>query len=178
MDKEIILKSLDEIKELVNNDKNFKYKNTVNFNCKRIKNELEIIEKSKNIDIVYSYKGSENDNANLREVLGCLEYLYCEPEDYRNNGRAKDYKTIKNYILNIQKSKQYLKWDDLNFREEKQKMKVLLNGKEYRLSYFTDGIYRFIDLLTNEEKYQIYRYVDCYSYEVQFFNNLHLEVLE
>lgn len=45
MDKEVILKSLDEIKELVNDDKKFKYKNIVNFNCKRIEKELESVEK-------------------------------------------------------------------------------------------------------------------------------------
>ena len=45
MDKEVILKSLDEIKELVNDDKKFKYKNIVNFNCKRIEEELESVEK-------------------------------------------------------------------------------------------------------------------------------------
>lgn len=176
MDKEVVLKSLDEIKELVNDDKKFKYKNIVNFNCKPIEKELETIEKYKNTDAIDNYEGFKNDDANLREALGCLECMYCEPEDYRGNDRAKDYKIIKNYILKTQESKQYLKWEDLKFREEKQTMQVLLNGKEYKLSYFTDGIYKFIDLLTDKGKYQIYRYVDCYSYEVQFFNDLHLEV--
>lgn len=178
INKEVILKSLDEIKELVYDDKKFKYKNTVNFNCERIKKELEAIEKCKNTDIIDNYEGFKNNNTNLREALGCLECLYCEPEDYKNIDRAKDYKTIKNYILKMQKSKQYLKWEDLDFKKEEQIMKVLLNGKEYRLSYFTDGICKVIDLLTNNGKYQIYRHVDCYSYDVQFFNDLHLEKVE
>ena len=74
--------------------------------------------------------------------------------------------------------KHYLKWEDLEFKEEEQTMKVLLNGKEYKLSYFTDGIYKFIDLLTDNGKYQMGRYVDCYSYNVQFFNDLRLERVE
>ena len=68
MDKEVILKSLDEIKELVNDDKKFKYKNIVNFNCKRIEEELEVI-----------------DNTNSGEALECLECLYCEPEGCGNS---------------------------------------------------------------------------------------------
>ena len=115
--KEVILKSLDEIKELVNDDKKFKYKNTVNFNCERIKKELEAIEKCKNTDIIDSYEGFKNNNTNLREALGCLECLYCEPEDYRGSDRAKDYETIKNYILKAQEQKKYLKWEDLERAE-------------------------------------------------------------
>ena len=82
MDKEVILKSLDEIKELVNDDKKFKYKNIVNFNCKRIEEELEVI-----------------DNTNYGEALECLECIYCEPEDYRSKDRAKDYEIIKQALL-------------------------------------------------------------------------------
>ena len=120
----------------------------------------------------------EIDNAEPSAALECLEDLYCNPEDYRSNDRAKDYEAIKSYILKTQESKQYLKWEDLDFKKEEQIMKVLLNGKEYRLSYFTDGICKVIDLLTNNGKYQIYRHVDCYSYDVQFFNDLHLERVE
>ena len=118
------------------------------------------------------------NNSEPSDALECLECLYCEPEDYRGSDRAKDYKTIKNYILKMQESKQYLKWEDLDFKKQEQTMKVLLNGKEYRLSYFTDGICKVIDLLTNNRKYQIYRHVDCYSYDVQLFNDLHLERVE
>lgn len=83
MNKEAILKNLNEIKELVNDDKKFKYKNIVNFNCEDIKKELEAI-----------------DNTNPSEALECLECLYCEPEDYRSKDRAKDYEIIKQALLN------------------------------------------------------------------------------
>lgn len=42
------------------------------------------------------------DNSNSSEALKCLECLYSDPEDYRSNDRAKDYLTIKNYILKTQ----------------------------------------------------------------------------
>ena len=38
------LDELEEIKELVNNDKHFKYKNIVNFNCENIKKTLKALE--------------------------------------------------------------------------------------------------------------------------------------
>ena len=67
MNKEAILKNLNEIKELVNDDKKFKYKNIVNFNCEHIKEELEAI-----------------DNANPSEALECLEKLPYTSQGYGN----------------------------------------------------------------------------------------------
>ena len=135
---------------------------------------------SEDVDIVDKglQRLEEIDNADPSEAMECLECLYSNPEDYNSNDRAKDYDTIKQYILKTQEPKCYLRWEDLEFEEEEQTMKVLLNGKKYILSYFTDGIYKFIDLLTDNEKYQMGRYVDCYSYNVQFFNDLHLERVE
>lgn len=47
------LDELEEIKELVNNDKHFKYKNIVNFNCESIEKSLKALEiiKKKTVDI-------------------------------------------------------------------------------------------------------------------------------
>lgn len=42
------------------------------------------------------------------EVLGCLECLYCEPEDYRSNDRSKDYVTIKQDLQRLYKYEQIL----------------------------------------------------------------------
>lgn len=113
------------------------------------------------------------------EALECLECLYCEPEDYRSKDRAKDYETIKNYILKEQEPKQYLKWEDLEFSEEGQTVKVILNESKYKVAYFTDGITEYVDLLTDDERLEIIgRYVDDSPHEKQFFNDLHLEVGE
>ena len=43
----------------------------------------------------------------MTKELEALERL-AMPDDYRNNDRARDYDTIKNYILKTQESKQYL----------------------------------------------------------------------
>ncbi len=48
------------------------------------------------------------DSATSSEALECLECLYSDPDSYRSNDRARDYDTIKNYILKTQESKQYL----------------------------------------------------------------------
>lgn len=116
------------------------------------------------------------DNAEPSEALECLERLHdCGIFNYEE---MEDYNTVKNYILKTQEqeNKKYLKWEDLEFKETEQTMEVLLNGEEYKLSYFTDGITEYVDLITNDEKFLIGKYV-C-DYEKQFFNDLHLERVE
>ena len=49
------LDELEEIKELVNNDKHFKYKNIVNFNCESIEKSL------KALDIIKKFIWVEDD---------------------------------------------------------------------------------------------------------------------
>lgn len=109
----------------------------------------------------------------IKQALLKAQFL---EEEYNNLMEDKD--NLESELFKLTAPKQYLKWEDLEFKEEEQTMKVLLNGKEYKLSYFTDGIYKFIDLLTDNGKYQMGRYVDCYSYNVQFFNDLRLERVE
>ena len=45
------------------------------------------------------------DDATPSEALECLECLYSDPVDYGSVDRARDYETIKNYILKTQGSK-------------------------------------------------------------------------
>ena len=128
----------------------------------------EIIEEAL---INYTNITKQIEEADYKSAIGLLVKA-------KDNLDSYTYNTILEALLKAQEPKQYLKWEDLDFKKEEQTMKVLLNGKEYRLSYFTDGICKVIDLLTNNGKYQIYRHVDCYSYDVQFFNDLHLERVE
>ena len=169
MNKESILKKLNEIKELANDDKKFKYKNIVNFNCEYIKKELEAI---KNTDVIDNYTSLKNYNANFNEALECLECLYCEPEDYRSNDRAKDYETIKNYILKTQESDKYLKWEDLEFSEELKVLNVRMNNNDYILRYALDIFGGNCCFLYDSARNH---HIDLTR---QFFNDLHLEVLE
>lgn len=110
MDKEAILKNLNEIQELVNDDKKFKYKNIVNFNCEHIKEELEVIEKEKNTDIIDNYEGFKNDNSEPSEALKTLwvldkiispllEPVLAEYEDDLSDKITANYFALKQYLL-------------------------------------------------------------------------------
>lgn len=83
------LDELEEIKELVNNDKHFKYKNIVNFNCEHIKEELESI-----------------DNAEPSEALKCILDIKNNYKFYVHNKKDIDYQcnTIKQALLNAQEN--------------------------------------------------------------------------
>ena len=76
------------------------------------------------------------DNVEPNEALECLECLYCESDDYRSNDRAKDYATIKNYILKAQESKKYLKREDLEFSEELGSIEKKLRALEIIKKHF------------------------------------------
>ena len=115
------------------------------------------------------------DNANPSEALKCLEKVYSRLPQWDLSRNVDQCNIIKQALLKAQESKKYLTWEDLDFKEEEQIMKVLLNGEEYKLSYFTDGITEYVDLLAGNGKYQMGRYVDCYPTDVKFFNDLHLE---
>ena len=114
-----------------------------------------------------------SDNVEPNEALECLECLYCESEDYRSNDRAKDYATIKNYILKTQEQKQYLKWEDLKFSYEKiGTLKVKMNNNYYIL-YYTSDIFGGKCCFLYDSA--IRHHIDLTKY---FFNDLHLEVVE
>ena len=112
------------------------------------------------------------DNANISEVLECLECLYCNPEDYRGNDRTKDYETIKDYILKTQEPKQYLKWEDLKFSYEIETIKVKMNNNDYILRYALDIFGGKCCFLYDSARNH---HIDLTR---QFFNDLHLEVVE
>lgn len=115
------------------------------------------------------------DNSNPSKALECLEKVYSRLPQWDLSRNVDQCNIIKQALLKAQESKKYLTWEDLDFKEEEQTMKVLLNGEEYKLSYFTDGITEYVDLLAGNGKYQMGRYVDCYPTDVKFFNDLHLE---
>lgn len=75
-----------------------------------------------------------------------------------------------------QEPKQYLKWEDLEFKKEEQTMKVLLNGERYLVKYVNEWFCGWCNRvqITNGT------YILCTlgNGMNQFFNNLHLEVVE
>jgi hypothetical protein len=142
---------------------------------KTYSDELKLVEnKLKALDLLMQELDCK-DFAELRK------YARCGYEKLKSFKGSNEFKIEipESSLMNYNPTKQYLKWEDLEFKEEEQTMKVLLNGKEYMLSYFTDGITEYVDLLTDGEKLEIIgRYVDDSSHEKQFFNDLHLERVE
>ena len=118
------------------------------------------------------------DNSEPREALECLECLYSDPEDYRSNDRAKDYETIKNYILKTQEQKQYLKWDDLQFSYGTKIQKVRMGDTIYKIECVYYDNVKEVKLLSEDEKCYYLGFTGNYKDNVQLFNNLHLEVVE
>ena len=80
--------------------------------------------------------------------------------------------------------KKYLKWEDLNFTDDKQKIKVKLNGEDYTVVYFkTQTFYsrssKYVGVLKDDD-FIVYSIITdrCVEYNKKFFNDLHLEVVE
>lgn len=125
------------------------------------------------------------DNAKPSEALECSLKLYKMAESAGNgngfnlNEAWKYHKTIKQALLKAQEPKHYIKWEDLEFKEESQWLKVKMGDNLYRIDWLIDGlganvvsIYKYI---TND--YLVY--CACIKdNSQQFFNDLHLERVE
>jgi hypothetical protein len=122
-----------------------------------------------NIDYLISDIVIEND-----EVNGCLMTI------------KEQLPTIKNALLKTQAPKQYLQWEDLKFTYDEQKIKVKLNGENYTVVYFISPAYyghneyEYVGILKDDDivVYSINGYLYTANLLKQFFNNLHLEVIE
>lgn len=77
-----------------------------------------------------------------------------------------------------QEQKHYLKWEDLDFTEENQIMKVLLNGVIYNICFYKFSVVgqNEVNLYTNG--IHIVTLNSYYLEDIQFFNDLHLERVE
>lgn len=82
------------------------------------------------------------------------------------------------------KSEQYLKWEDLNFTDNEQKIKVKLNGEDYTVVYFKTYTYysqsrkgKYVGILKDDD-FIVYSIITdkFIEYNKKFFNDLHLEV--
>lgn len=89
-------------------------------------------------------------------------------------------------IDSICKPKKYLRWEDLKFTEVEQRIKVKLNDEDYTVVYFIIREYNscsgheYVGILKNDDLiiYSISSDDDFIYHYRQFFNNLHLEVVE
>ena len=124
------------------------------------------------------------DNSNPSEALKDLErigsdYFLGSKDCLVKKIYEKEYNNIKQVLLKAQEPKQYLKWEDLEFKDYEQEISVLLNGNKYSVKY---------TLLPDDDFYRVWIYKEdkCifsldgkYAEDKQFFNDSHLErVLE
>ena len=140
------------------------------------------------------------DNAEPSEALKCLEKLEECAEgmkdlpksnwiDLAENEAELDLKIMdwvetikfelfkgKQALLKAQEPKQYLKWEDLEFKDYEQEISVLLNGNKYSVKYYTYDIGDMAYLY--KENRNIFVFDGRYSEDKQFFNDLHLERVE
>lgn len=113
------------------------------------------------------------DRANHDEILSRKSIEFCE-KWIKETQEA--YDTIKQALLKAQEPKQYLKWEDLEFKEEEQTMKVLLNGSCYLLNYYTRSEEEFVFIKSTGTT--IFNLLGECSDDKQLFNDLHLERVE
>lgn len=138
--------------------------------CKLVDNALQRLE--------------QIDNANPSEALECLDFLgdlsvYYDTGNLFKLHFKEEFDTIKRALIKQQEPKHYLKWEDLEFKEEPQKMKVKLGDSLYRIEWYSDGcgvngvfIYKYI---TNDYLEHCTSITDNRQ---QFFNDLRLERVE
>ena len=135
------------------------------------------------------------DNAEFGEALECLEKLrgmeissmpfsdeYGTQEvdlnDIRKSGSQlntdfREYiNTIQQALQKVQEPKKYLKWEDLKFTEELKSLNVRMNNNDYILHYALDIFGGKCCFLYDSA---ISHHIDLTR---QFFNDLHLEVVE
>ena len=82
-----------------------------------------------------------------------------------------------NILREAIKPKTYLKWEDLEFKEDGQETLVLLNDKKYRIYYYK-WYDECINLFTEDKISVIHIFEGCSPQDKQFFNDLHLERVE
>ena len=121
------------------------------------------------------------DNAEPSEALEEIKTLrgFNQVELNNDENVNKSLDTIEQALLKAQKPKQYLKWEDLEFKEEEQWLKVKMGNNFYRIVWCIDGL--------GSDVVSLYKYItnDYLVYcaciknnSQQFFNDLHLERVE
>ena len=118
------------------------------------------------------YKNKEEYEKLLQTIKDQLKEKLYIPVDYSNPGPT---------INEIYLPKKYLKWEDLKFSYgEWNKIEVYLGNEKLGISYksdfdFFDNSYEVVKIYNLKTKSRICK---IYDRDKQFFNNLHLEVIE
>ena len=125
--------------------------------------------------------------ANSNKALECLKKIEKIIEDEYDEGALqcgyldKEFTIIKQTLLKIQGPKKLLKWEDLKFiYGEWNKLEVYLGNEKLGISYksdfdFFDNLYEVVKIYNLKTRRCICK---IYDKDKQFFNNLHLEVID
>jgi hypothetical protein len=139
----------------------------------------------------FLYRLEAIDNAEPSEALECLEFICKILNEKRIDVKwlfKNEYTTIKQALLKQQelpepfktgvdigviKPKQYLKWEDLEFNHTPKMIDVKMNGNKYKLVVGYNVAGNNLAILRDGKKE--YYFLEC---DKQFFNDLHLEMVE
>lgn len=153
---ELLTEVTDALNELL------KYKQIDNSNPSKA---LECLDRLDNTLCLNNIKGKLEFGIDTEEHTDCDSVI----------GMTEDLETIKNFILKAQEPKKYLKWEDLTTTKT---YKCLLNGNEYVVDYYSpqecDPYWRVRLISPTRGVFIVLRE----NYDKQFFNDLHLEVVE
>lgn len=117
----------------------------------------------------HDFDGSWVDSEEGKKKLAEIKELLKDKElgDYSNPGPI---------INKIYLPKRYLKWEDLEFKDIQQKIKVKLGNLIYSLWYNLERGDQCIELTRNQQ--QVITLYGSYPEDILFFNNLRLERAE
>jgi hypothetical protein len=162
---------------------------------------LECLEKLKGMEIISmpfsdEYGTQEVDlndirkvgsqlNTDFREYTATIKQALIKAEKEHNSLNllmqeldCKDFADLRKYARcgYERLNKKYLKWEDLEFKKKQQVMDVLLNGKPYILYFYKLSTQNEVTIFSIDM--HIVTLSSNYPEDVQFFNDLHLEVVE
>lgn len=124
-------------------------------------------------------------NTDFREYTATIKQALIKAQKEHNSVNllmqeldCKDFAELRKYArCGYEKlNKQYLKWEDLEFKEKQQVMDVLLNGKPYILYFYKLSTQNEVTIFSIDM--HIVTLSSNYPEDVQFFNDLHLERVE
>lgn len=114
------------------------------------------------------------------ERLAMPDELHVEECRKLGIGLTEDYDVVEQALLELKsikesKPKHYLKWEDLVFTVDWKVMTVKMSDTVYKILYRYCYANEEVQLLSKDKKLLCLRLIGRYKYNIQLFNDLHLE---
>lgn len=114
------------------------------------------------------------------ERLAMPDELHAEECRKLGIGLTEDYDVVEQALLELKsikesKPKHYLKWEDLVFTVDWKVMTVKMGDTVYKILYRYCYANEEVQLLSEDKKLLCFRLIGRYKYNIQLFNDLHLE---